>query len=127
MKSTKPNTIDEYIASFPKDIKLILETIRTTIQKTVPKAQEKIGYGMPSFRIYGKDLVYFAAFSNHIGVYALPSGNAAFKNELVNYKTGKGSIQFPLDQPIPYDLIVKIVKFREQENLALSIRKTSGK
>ncbi len=127
MNSTKPKTIDEYIASFPKDIKIILETVRTTIQETVPKAQEKIGYGMPAFRIHGKDLVYFAAFSKHIGVYALPSGNAAFKKELVNYKTGKGSIQFPLDQSIPYDLIVKIVKFREQENLALANRKNSGK
>jgi len=114
--TVKPNTIDEYIASFPKEIQKELELIRKTIKHAAPDAEEAISYGMPSFKLHG-NLVYFAAFKNHIGLYALPKSNEAFKQELSIYKTGKGSIQFPLDKPMPVDLITKIVKFRVQENL----------
>ena len=116
MTTVKPNTIDEYIASFPKEIQKELELIRKTIKHAAPDAEEAISYGMPSFKLHG-NLVYFAAFKNHIGLYALPKSNEAFKQELSIYKTGKGSIQFPLDKPMPVDLITKIVKFRVQENL----------
>ena len=116
MSTTKPNTIDDYIASFPKEIQRELELIRKTIKHAAPDAEEAISYGMPSFKLHG-NLVYFAAFKNHIGLYALPKSNEAFKQELSIYKTGKGSIQFPLDKPMPVDLITKIVRFRVQENL----------
>lgn len=115
MESTKPKNIDEYIAGFPENIQKILEEIRATIIKAAPEAKEKISYGMPAFTQNGI-LAYFAAFKNHIGFYALPSGNEAFKKEISAYKTGKGSIQFPLDKPMPLDLISKIVKFRIKEN-----------
>ena len=111
----KFNSIDEYIKSHPKDIQMILEKIRKIIKQAAPEATEAISYGMPAFKINGKVLVYFAAFKHHIGFYALPSGNIAFKKELIQYKTGKGSIQFPLDQPIPYDLFKRIVIFRAEE------------
>jgi uncharacterized protein YdhG (YjbR/CyaY superfamily) len=106
---------DEYIGLFPENIANILKQIRKTIKQTAPKATETISYGMPAFQINGKPLVYFAAFKKHIGFYALPSGNDAFKKELQNYKTGKGSIQFPLNKEIPFNLIVKIVTFRIEE------------
>ncbi len=114
----KPINMDAYIAGFPKPVQDILQRLRKTIHEVAPEAEEKIGYGMPAFRIYGRDLVYFAAFKNHIGLYALPSGNKAFKKELTAYKTGKGSVQFPLDEPLPILLIERMVRFRMQENLA---------
>ncbi len=113
---TTPQTIDEYIAGFPPDIQVILQKIRTTIRKVAPEAEEKISYQMPTFTQKG-NLVHFAAFKNHIGFYPTPSGTEEFWKELSGYKGGKGSIRFPLDQPIPYDLISKIVKFRVKENL----------
>lgn len=112
--SKKYQTIDEYISDFPNDVSTILSTIRNKITEVAPTASECISYNMPAFKLK-KVLVYFAAFKNHIGFYALPSGNLAFQEELKNYKTGKGSIQFPLSQPIPYDLIQKIVEFRIKE------------
>jgi uncharacterized protein YdhG (YjbR/CyaY superfamily) len=111
-----PKTIDEYIADFPSDIQEILQKIRTTIKKAAPEAEEKISYQMPTFTLKG-NLVHFAAFKNHIGFYPTPSGTEEFRKELSGYKGGKGSIRFPLDQPIPFDLISKIVKFRVKENL----------
>lgn len=111
----KPNDINEYIASFPPQVQKLLEQVRTTIQKAAPQAQEAISYAMPTFKLNG-NLVHFAAFTNHIGFYALPSGNEAFQKELSKYKTGKGSIQFPINEPLPLDLITKIVKFRIEEN-----------
>lgn len=111
-----PNT-DTYIGTFPKETQLVLEQMRATILKAAPGAEEIISYGMPAFRINGGMLMYFAGYKNHIGLYALPSGNAAFKKELSAYKMGKGSIQFPLDKKLPLALITKIVKFRVQENL----------
>ncbi len=120
MTKTKPKNIDEYIAGFPKDIQNILEQIRATIKKAAPDAEETIKYAIPTFTLQGNNLVHFAAFKNHIGFYATPAGNEAFKKELSNYKMGKGSIQFPLDKPMPFDLITKIVKFRVKENSARS-------
>jgi uncharacterized protein YdhG (YjbR/CyaY superfamily) len=111
-----PKTIDEYIAGFPEDIQEILQKIRMTIREAAPEAQESINYRMPTFTLKG-NLVHFAAFKNHIGFYPIPTGIEAFKDELSVYKQGKGSVQFPLEQPIPYDLIGRIVAFRVKENL----------
>ena len=122
MDTKKPLNIDEYIGAFPNDIQEILEKIRMTIQKAAPDAKEKISYAMPAFEQNGI-VVYFAAFKNHIGLYALPTGHEAFKEELSQYKSGKGSVQFPFNKPIPYDLITKIVKFRVKENLEKAKKK----
>ena len=119
---TAPKNIDEYIAGFPSEVQAILEKVRTTIRKAAPGADEAIKYQMPTFVLNG-NLVHFAAFKNHIGFYPVPSGVEKFKNELAIYEQGKGSVQFPLDRPIPYGLISKIVKFRVQENL----KKTEAK
>jgi uncharacterized protein YdhG (YjbR/CyaY superfamily) len=108
--------IDSYIAEQVPDVRIRLEQIRQVVKTSAPKAEEVISYGMPAFKFHGM-LVYFAAFKNHIGFYALPSGNEAFQKELSAYKQGKGSIQFPLDKPVPLALIKKIVKFRVKENL----------
>jgi uncharacterized protein YdhG (YjbR/CyaY superfamily) len=113
---TAPKTIDEYIAGFPSDIQEILEKIRMTIREAAPGAQESIKYRMPAFTLKG-NLVYFAAFKQHIGFYPVPTGIEKFKSELSEYDGGKGSVQFPLEKPIPYDLISRIVKFRAEENL----------
>ncbi len=112
-----PKTIDEYIAGFPPDVQEILEKIRATIRKAAPGAEETIKYQMPTFTLHG-NLVHFAAFKKHIGFYPVPTGIEKFKKELAAYEGGKGSVQFPLDQPIPYGLISRIVKFRVKENLA---------
>ncbi len=109
-------TIDEYIEGFPKDIQGILEKLRVTIRKAAPEAEETINYAIPTFTLNG-NLVHFAAAKNHIGFYPAPTGSEAFKKELSSYKSGKGSVQFPLDKPIPLSLITKIVKFRVKENL----------
>ena len=109
-------TIDDYIAAFPKDIQEILGKVRATIRKAAPEAQETINYGIPTFTLKG-NLVHFAAFKKHIGFYPAPSGIEKFKVELSEYESAKGSVQFPLDQPIPYDLISKITVFRVKENL----------
>ncbi len=115
-EQTAPKTIDEYIAGFPHDVQEILEKIRMTIRKAAPGAAETIKYRMPTFTLNG-DLVYFAAFKKHIGFYPIPTGIEAFQKELSVYQQGKGSVQFPLDKPIPYALISRIVKFRVKENL----------
>lgn len=122
MKPATPKTIDEYIAGFPADVREILQKIRMTIQEAAPEAQEKISYQMPTFYLKG-NLVHFAAFKEHIGFYPVPTGIEKFKKELSVYKQGKGSVQFPLDRPIPYGLITKIVKFRVKENLAKGKKK----
>jgi uncharacterized protein YdhG (YjbR/CyaY superfamily) len=123
---TAPQTIDEYIAGFPREVQEILQKIRMTIHAAAPEAQEKISYQMPTFFLKG-NLVHFAAFKDHIGFYPVPSGIEKFKKELSVYKQGKGSVQFPLDQPMPYDLITKIVKFRVKENLAAAAAKEKKK
>ena len=108
--------IDEFIAGFPADVQKVLKKVRTTIKKAAPKAEETINYGIPTFTLNG-NLVHFSAFKHHIGFYPTPSGIEKFKKELSAYEGAKGSVKFPLDQPTPYDLIAKIVKFRVEENL----------
>jgi uncharacterized protein YdhG (YjbR/CyaY superfamily) len=108
-------SMDEYIKTFPKEVQEILERMRQTIHDAAPEAEEAISYQMPTFKLNGKSLAYFAAFKSHIGFYPIPSGIEAFKNELSLYKTGKGSVQFPIDKPIPYDLVKRIVMFRMEE------------
>lgn len=111
----KFTTMDAYIASFPKEVQGVLEKIRQTIRKAAPGAVEAISYQIPTFKLNGNNLVHFAAWKEHIGFYATPAGNAAFRKELARYKVAKGSIRFPLDEPIPYDLVVKMVTFRVRE------------
>jgi len=110
-------TIDDYINTFPEDIQTLLEKIRTIIKMNAPEATESISYGMPAYKMHKKPLVYFACFKNHVGFYATPTGHAAFAKELSKYKQGKGSVQFPLDKPIPFELIAQIVEFRVLEHL----------
>lgn len=120
---TTPRTIDEYIAIFPKEVQEILGELRATIQEAAPEAKETISYQMPTFRQNGI-LVHFAAFKNHIGFYPTPSGIENFKEELSAYESAKGSVKFPIDQPLPLDTITKIVKFRVQENLEKAAEKS---
>lgn len=124
MRMKKTADIDEYIAGFPSDVQKILERIRTTIKKAAPDAEEAIKYGIPTFTLKG-NLVHFAAYKNHIGFYPAPRAIEKFKKELSRYEGGKGTIQFPLDKPIPFPLISRIVKFRVKDHLERS--KTKGK
>ena len=112
-----PTNIDEYIAGFPAEIQHILQTLREVIREAAPAAHEAISYKLPTFKLNG-NLVHFAAFKGHIGFYPTPSGIDAFAAELAPYRTGKGTLQFPLDQPLPLDLVRRIVEYRVQENLA---------
>lgn len=115
MKTDLEN-IDQYISTFPGETQERLTKIRNLVKKEAPQAVESISYGMPTFKLNGRPLVYFAGFKSHIGFYPIPSGIEKFKKELSVYKQGKGSVQFPLDQPLPTDLIAKIVEFRVEEN-----------
>jgi len=118
----KTESIDEYISSFPKEVQKILTQVRATIRKAAPSAEETISYSMPAFKQNG-NLVYFAAFKNHIGFFPTSSAIAAFKKELAGYKWAKGSVQFPFDEPLPLGLITKMVKFRVKENAKKSSAK----
>ena len=109
-------TIDEYISEFPENVRLILEELRRVIREAAPQAEEAMRYGIPTFRLNG-NLVHFAAFKHHIGFYPTPSAIEAFKEELFPYKQAKGSVQFPMDKQMPYDLVRKIVTYRVAENL----------
>ncbi len=109
-------TVDEYIDAFPEDVRAILNELRQTIKETAPEARETISYQMPTFTLNG-NLVHFAAFKQHIGFYPTPTGIDAFKEDLSRYKGAKGSVQFPIDQPLPLPLIRRIVEYRVQENL----------
>jgi uncharacterized protein YdhG (YjbR/CyaY superfamily) len=109
------NTIDEYILQFPPEVQEILKNLRKVIKESAPEAKEKISWGMPTYVLHG-NLVHFAAHKRHIGFYPAPSGIDTFKQELAQYKTSKGAVQFPMDKPIPYELIKRIVKFRVAEN-----------
>ncbi len=122
MKTNTPTNIDEYIAGFPKETQAIMEQVRATIRQAAPEASETISWQMPTFVLNG-NLVHFAAFKNHIGFYPVPSGIEAFKEELSVYKQGKGSVQFPINKPMPLDLIARIVKFRVEENLQKASKK----
>lgn len=120
-----PATIDEYIAQFPEDIQQVLSQVRAVVKESAPQASEKISYQMPTFYLNG-NLVHFAAFKRHIGFYPAPTGVEAFKEELSAYKNAKGSVQFPLDQPMPLDLIRRIVAYRVAENLKKGGRNPQG-
>lgn len=115
MQNIKYTTIDEYISSFPKNIQKMLGDVRSVIRKVAPDSVEAISYGIPTFKLNG-NLVHFAAFKNHIGFYPTPNGIEEFEKELSVYKQGKGSVQFPVDKPLPLDLISKIVKYRVKKN-----------
>jgi len=121
----KFTSVDEYIATFPEEIRKMLEEIRTTIKLAAPEAEEKISYQMPTFFLDG-NLIHFAAFKNHIGLYPTPSGIEEFKTELSKYQGAKGSVRLPIDEPIPLKLIHRIVKYRVAENLKKAKEK-SGK
>jgi uncharacterized protein YdhG (YjbR/CyaY superfamily) len=116
VKARKPATIDDYIAQFPPNVQAIMSKVRSVIKETAPQAQERISYGMPGFYFNGM-LVWFGGHKSHIGFYPTGEGVEAFKSELGGYKISKGAIQFPLDQPIPFDLIRDIVRYRLQANL----------
>jgi len=116
MDTKQYKTIDEYIAACPGDIQVTLQKLRRVIQEAAPDAREVISYSMPAFKQNGI-LVYFAAFKNHIGFFPTSSGVSTFKKELAAYETSKGTVRFPLDKPVPYGLVAKIVKFRVQENI----------
>ncbi|MBK9317344.1 MAG: DUF1801 domain-containing protein [Acidobacteria bacterium] len=128
MKSsqTAPENINEYIESFPNDIREILEKIRAAIRKAAPEAEEAIKYQIPTYTLKG-NLVHFAAYKKHIGFYPGSTGIERFRYELSAYEGAKGSVRFPLDKPIPFDLISKIVKFRVKENLAIAEAKRKKK
>lgn len=117
------HTIDEYIAAFPADIQAKLQAMRETIRAAAPEAEERISYRMPTFALHG-NLVHFAAFTRHIGFYPAPRGIEAFQQELSRYKGAKGSVQFPLDEPLPLELISRIVAFRVAENGAKAAAKS---
>lgn len=110
-----PNVIDDFISAYPQDVQAILQKIRATIQKSAPRAEEAMSYGIPTFKLNGKNLIHFSAFKEHIGFYPTPSGIEKFKKELSAYEWAKGSVKFPLNKPIPYALITKITQFRVKE------------
>jgi uncharacterized protein YdhG (YjbR/CyaY superfamily) len=116
MAINKPLNVNEYILQFPQETKKIMQEIRTLIKKIAPDSEENISYGMPAYKTNGKPLVYFAGYKNHIGFYATPNAHEKFKVELSEFKQGKGSVQFPLNQTMPYNLIIKIIKFKVEEN-----------
>ncbi|KWW21802.1 hypothetical protein AS888_04695 [Peribacillus simplex] len=120
------HTIDEYILQFPEEVQEILKTVRNVIKAAAPEASEKISYQMPTFAIHG-NLVHFAAYKNHIGFYPTPSGILAFEDALSDYKRSKGAVQFPLNKPIPYDVISEIVTFRVKENIKKAEAKAKKK
>ncbi len=126
-QTTTPKSIDEYIARFPDDVQTLLQKVRATISETVPEAEETISYQMPTFKLKGKYLAYFAAFKHHIGFYPTPSGIEALKEEVAPYEAGKGTLRFPFNEPIPYELIAKIAAVREQEIVAQTAAKKKKK
>ncbi|WP_175634991.1 iron chaperone [Pedobacter ghigonis] len=124
MEQPKPENIDQYIANFPAATQKLLQQVRETIQRAVPEAKEVISYGMPAFKQKGI-LVYFAGYAKHIGFYPTGSGIEAFKNEFGNYKWSKGAVQFPIDQPMPLELITRITKFKAEIDLGKVVKKKS--
>jgi uncharacterized protein YdhG (YjbR/CyaY superfamily) len=125
-KDNTPPHVDAYIGQFPADVQEKMQQIRSLIKSVAPQAEEMIAYGMPAYKLHGP-LVYFAGYKNHIGFYATPTGHSAFADELSKYKQGKGSVQFPLSEPIPFELIKRIVEFRLQENLRKEYKVESEK
>jgi uncharacterized protein YdhG (YjbR/CyaY superfamily) len=123
----KPRNVDEYIATFPANIQQRLKSIRRTIRKAAPDAEEKISYNIPGYKLAGAYLIYFAAFAKHIGMYPAPRRADEFKDELAGYGGGKGTVQFPLDKPLPLDLIRRIVQFRAKLNRETAQAKLKSK
>lgn len=115
MMKTEKN-VDQYISDFPKHVQQLLKTMRKTIRAAAPAATENMSYDMIGYKLNGKPLVYFGGWKQHIGFYATPSGNVAFKKELAKYKGAKGSVQFPIDEPLPVTLITKMIQYRVKEN-----------
>jgi uncharacterized protein YdhG (YjbR/CyaY superfamily) len=115
MNDHRPKSIDEYITRFPMEVQVVLKKVRHIIRGAAPNATEMISYDMPAFKLQGRPLVYFAAWEKHLGFYATPSGNAAFRKELAPFQGAKGSVRFPFDESIPFDLIEQITKFRVAE------------
>jgi len=124
-RTKQPESIDEYISTFPSNIQNILKKMRQTIRECAPGAEETISYQIPTFKLNG-NLVYFAAFKDHISFFPTSSGREAFKKELSMYKGGRGTVQFPMDKPIPYNLVQKIVKYRVKESLGKKKRDKRG-
>ncbi len=116
----KSATVEAYMAGFPDHVQFLLRQVRAVILEAAPDAAESISYGMPGYKLCGKPLVYFGGFNRHIGFFATPSGHKKFAQQLARYQQGKGSVQFPLDQPMPLELISSIVRFRVEENLKAS-------
>nr|WP_199158399.1 DUF1801 domain-containing protein [Pedobacter sp. ASV2] len=125
MLAAKPKNFEEYVFQFPIETQVILDQVRTAIKKAAPNAEEVISYGMPAFKQNGI-LVYFAAYKKHIGFYPMPASLIAFKEELSNYKSSKGAVQFPIDKPMPLALIAKIVKFRMKEDLTKEAKRVNN-
>jgi uncharacterized protein YdhG (YjbR/CyaY superfamily) len=121
-----PTTIDDYIAGFPSEIQVIMQQLRATIHAVAPDVEEAIAYKMPTFNLSGKYLVYFAGYKNHIGFYGAPRDDPAFDEDLSPYESGQGTLRFPYDKPIPYDLIAKIVAYRAEQNRAAGTKKKKG-
>ena len=119
-------TMDEYISTFPEEVQHILNELRQTIREAAPEAEETINYQIPTFALHG-NLVHFAAFEKHIGFYPTPSGMEAFKKELSSYKSAKGSVQFPIDQPLPLPLLRRIVEYRVKENVERKQKKKASR
>lgn len=117
MATKKATSIDEYIAGFPKETQKLLQQIRAMIKNTVPAAEETISYAIPTFTLNNTYLIYFAGYKNHISIYPVPTGNAAFEKEIAGYKSGKGTAQFSLEKPLPVNLIIKIIKYSLKQNL----------
>lgn len=107
-------TVDEYIKQFTGEARTRLEAMRQLVRSEAPDAEESVAYGMPAYKLKGKPLIYFGGFTQHIGLYATPSGHEAFKEEFAKYKQGKGSVQFPLDQPLPVELIRRVIRYRKE-------------
>ena len=118
MKATKVTfkSIDQYIGTFPEDMQKILEELRATIKAAAPEAEETISYNIPTFKMNGRYLIYFAGWKNHISLYPIPVGSEAFNKQVAKYAEGKGTLKFPLDKPLPLKLITKIVKLKLDEN-----------
>ena len=127
MKMIESANIDEYISQFPTDTQKTLSQVRATIKKAAPGTVEAIKYGIPTFMLGGKNLVHFGGFDHHVGFYPAPTGLVAFRTALAPYKQGKGSVQFPLDKPMPHALITRIVKYRVKESAVKSKSKTAKK
>ena len=126
MKKNIATDVDSYISEYPPTVQKMLKQLRAAIRKAAPKAEESISYMMPAYKLNGP-LVYFGAYEKHIGFYPTGAGVAAFQKEIASYKSSKGAIQFPLDQPLPLALVEKIVKYRVKQNQLKAEKKTNGK